>query len=112
MPQDNDGNLVLDHDDDDPNHIHEESEDMAQASAESGNLQVAMTILANGAAAGANRRTDAADQLSSDSQRMWSIHMTTPTVLAAHGMRIAAEAGAGRTRLEGNTPASTQAIGN
>lgn len=79
--------------------------------AEAGNMDVAMTILANSAAAASNRRTDAADQLASDSQRMWSIAMTSPTVMAAHGMRVASEAGSGRTRVEANTPASSQITG-
>jgi len=82
---------------------------MAEQLAEPGNLAIAMTVLANGAAAGANRRTDAADQLSADSQRMWSIAMTTPTVMAGHGMRIASESGSGRTRAETNAPDNTAA---
>jgi hypothetical protein len=82
---------------------------MADQLAEPGNLAVAMTILSNGAAAGSNRRTDAADQLASDSQRMWSIAMTSPTVMAAHGMRVATEAGSGRTRAETNAPDNTAA---
>lgn len=84
-------------------------EEMADQLAEPGNLAVAMTVLANGAAAGANRRTDGADQLSADSQRMWSIAMTTPTVMAAHGMQIAKESGSGRTRAESNGPDNTAA---
>jgi len=84
---------------------------MADQLTEPGNLSVAMTILAQGAAAGANRRTDSADQLAGDSQRMWSIAMTSPTVMAAHGMRVASEAGAGRTRIESNTPAGQQITG-
>lgn len=84
---------------------------MSQQLCEAGNLAVAMTVLANGAAAGANRRTDAADQLANDSQRMWSIAMTSPTVMAAHGMRVASEAGSGRTRAETNNPGNTAAPG-
>ena len=89
---------------------------------EGGNLQVALTSMANGMAgasailaqefgAAAGRRTASADQLSQDSQRMWSIAMTTPTVTAAHGMRIAAESGSGRTRSETNAPHETGAGG-
>ena len=84
---------------------------MAEQIAEQGNLSVAHTLMANGAAAAADRRTAAADQLASDSQRMWSIAMTSPTVMAAHGMRVANESGAGRTRVEANTPPSTQVVG-
>jgi hypothetical protein len=82
---------------------------MAEQLSEPGNLAVAMTILANGASAGSNRRTDAADQLASDSQRMWSIAMTTPTVMAGLGYRTATEAGSGRTRAESNGPDNTAA---
>lgn len=102
MPPDNDGTIDLDHD---------KGMDMAEQIAEIGNLSVAMTLMANGAAAAADRRTSASDQLASDSQRMWAIAMTTPTVMAAHGMRIADESGSGRTRVEANTPPSTQIVG-
>jgi hypothetical protein len=76
---------------------------------ESGNIIGAMSALAQGFGAAAVRRSDAADQLASDSQRMWSIAMTSPTVMAAHGMRVANESGAGRTRAETNAPAETGA---
>lgn len=81
------------------------------ALAEPGNMSVAMTALANEFGAAAGRRSSAADQLAADSQRMWSIAMTSPTVMAAHGMRIANESGAGRSRVEANTPAGSQTIG-
>lgn len=83
---------------------------MAQL-AEDGNLGVAMTAMANEFGAGAARRANAADQLASDSQRMWSIAMTTPTVAAGLGYRTAIESGAGRTRVEANTPAGAQTTG-
>lgn len=83
----------------------------AEQLTEPGALQTAMTIIATGAAHLHERRVGAADQLASDSQRMWSIAMTTPTVMAAHGMRIADESGSGRTRVEANTPPSTQVVG-
>ena len=94
-----------------------------EAVAEPINAQTAFTAMANalanasglanqGFAASAQRRTDSADQLAGDSQRMWSIAMTSPTVMAAHGMRVASEAGAGRTRAETNLPAATSASGN
>jgi hypothetical protein len=82
---------------------------MAEQLSEPGNLGVAMTAMANGFGAAATRRNDAADQLASDSQRMWSIAMTSPTVMAAHGMRVATEAGSGRTRAETNAPDNTAA---
>ena len=90
-----------------------EENDMSEgpAIAEQGNLAVAMTALANEFGASAGRRSAAADQLAADSQRMWSIAMTSPTVMAAHGMRVASEAGAGRTRVEANSPPSTQIVG-
>lgn len=91
--------------------------------AETGNLSIAHTLMANslagasailngGYAASADRRTSRADQLSGDTQAMWASHLTTPTVMAAHGMRVASEAGSGRTRAETNLPASTSAAGN
>lgn len=83
-----------------------------------GNMNVALTAMANGMASLANemngaaaRRMEAADQLANDSQRMWSIAMTTPTVTAAHAMRVASESGAGRTRVESNSPADSQIVG-
>lgn len=76
---------------------------------EQGNLAVAMTGLGNEFGAAAARRVNSADQLSGDSQRMWSIAMTSPTVMAAHGMRMASEMGSGRTRSETNLPAHTSA---
>ena len=77
--------------------------------AEPGNLAIAMTAMANEFGASAGRRSSRADQLSGDSQAMWSVALTSPTVMAAHGMRVAAEMGAGRTRLEANRPAATGA---
>jgi len=98
-----------------------EDEAMAEnTQAEAVNAQTGFTAMANAMAnasglanqafgASAQRRTDAADQLANDSQRMWSIAMTSPTVMAAHGMRVASEAGSGRTRAETNAPAATSA---
>lgn len=79
--------------------------------AEANNMSVALTAMAQEFGAAAGRRVNAADQLSSDSQRMWSIAMTSPTVMAAHGMRIASEAGSGRSRVEANSPVGTQTVG-
>lgn len=103
MPPDDDGVIVLDHD--------SEDSDMASV-ADDANLSVAMTLMATAAAAAAARRTDSADQLSGDSQRMWAIAMTTPTVMAAQGIQMVKESGSGRTRAETNLPAATSAAGN
>jgi len=78
---------------------------------ESGNLQLAMSTLVQGFSAGAQRRSDRADQLAGDSAAMWSIAMTTPTVNAGLGFRTANESGAGRTRVEANTPVGPQTQG-
>ena len=56
---------------------------------ETENLKIALTSLGNEFGAAAARRVASADQLSSDSQRMWSVHMTTPTVMAGLGFRVA-----------------------
>ncbi|OHB78645.1 MAG: hypothetical protein A2W31_15245 [Planctomycetes bacterium RBG_16_64_10] len=95
---------------------------MADQLTEPGNLGVALTAMANGLGnasalasqgfqAAADARTRAADQLASDSQRMWSIAMTTPTVNAALGYRTVVESGAGRTRAETNRPSETSSAG-
>jgi hypothetical protein len=42
---------------------------------------------------------------------MWAIAMTSPTVMAAQGMKIASEAGSGRSRIEANSPAGAQTTG-
>ena len=78
---------------------------------ESGNLQVALSAMSQSFAASASRSTARADQTNADASAMWSVHMTTPTTSAALGYRTATEAGAGRTRIEANTPASTQTVG-
>lgn len=85
-----------------------EGDDMANA-VDEGNLAIAMTAMANEFGAGAARRSNGADQLASDSQRMWSIAMTTPTQNAALALRTATESGSGRTRAETNRPGETSA---
>jgi hypothetical protein len=74
-----------------------------------GLLNTALSGLAIAAAACVQRRMESADQLAGDSQRMWCIHMTTPSVTAAMGYRVMAESGANRTRAETNAPEGTRA---
>lgn len=74
-----------------------------------GNLNVAMTMMANQFSAGAARLTGRYDQLAADAASMWSIAMTTPTQHAALALRTAQEAGSGRTRAETNRPSETGA---
>lgn len=69
-----------------------------------GILNTALSGLAVAAAAAVQRRMEAADQLASDSQRMWCIHMTTPSVMAGMGYRTMSESGAQSTRAESNKP--------
>jgi hypothetical protein len=76
---------------------------------EVGNLTVALTSLGNEFGAGAANRMRRSDQLSGDSQAMWSIAMTTPTQFAALAYRTTVEAGSGRTRAETNNPVNTAA---
>ena len=78
---------------------------------ELGNLQGAMSSLGQEFAAAAGRRVARFDELGADSSSMWAVSLQSPTVMAAHGMRIAGEAGAGRSRIESNSPASTQTVG-
>ena len=71
---------------------------------ESGVVQASLSALtANTANAGAilqQRFT----QTNSDSAAMWAIAMTTPTVNAAMGQRIATESGSGAARRDVNYP--------
>jgi len=96
---------------------------MAEIVGEVVNAQVAFTSMANALAnagglanqafaASADRRTSRADQLSGDSQAMWAVALTSPTVMAGLGIRTAVESGSGRTRAETNLPAATSAAGN
>lgn len=71
---------------------------------ESGNLQIASSVLGQGAAAAAARRIDRSDQLSGDSQASWVIAMQAPTNLTANALRVMNESGAGATRMERNPP--------
>jgi len=67
--------------------------------AESGSLAdpsvmaAVMTGMAADAAAAASRRTARFDQLSADSASMWGVAMTTPTVMAGMGFRVAQQSG-------------------
>lgn len=76
---------------------------------ESGNLQLAASIMGQGAAAAASRRIDRSDQLSGDSQASWTIAMQTPTNLMAKALQTMGESGSGRTRAETNLPGNTAA---
>ena len=75
---------------------------MAESVVDSSCLSVVHTALAGEFGAAAGRRTASADQLSGDSQRMWTIHMTSPAGMAGMGYRTMVESGAGRTRIEAN----------
>lgn len=57
---------------------------------ESGNLQVALTAMANEFGAAAAMRTRRMDQLAEDSASMWAVALTSPTVLAGMGYQAAA----------------------
>lgn len=99
----------------------EEKPDMAtENSCDSGNQCVALTGMANGMsnvnqmlgmgfAASADRRTSRADQISGDTQAMWSIAMTTPTQNAAMAYRTATESGSGAARYAPYVPPTGQA---
>ena len=87
----------------------EENEMPGPALAESGNMTVSMTAMANEFGAAAGRRVHRFDQLGADSSSVWASALVSPTVMTAHGMRIASEAGSGRTRAEVNRPSETSA---
>jgi hypothetical protein len=89
----------------DPGEPVEEIEEMAFPELmEMGNLQVAASVLGQGAAAAGARRIDRADQISGDSQSSWTIAMQTPTNLMANALRTTSESGGGSSRLERNPP--------
>ena len=52
-------------------------------------MSVVLTGMASAAASQADNRTKRADQLSADAAAMWGIHMTTPTIFAGMGFRVA-----------------------
>lgn len=53
----------------------------------------AITGLSAEVAAGSARRMARADQLQGDADRMWTVAMTTPTVMAGMGFRVAQQSG-------------------
>ena len=79
--------------------------------AEMANVQGAMSGMVQSFAIAAQMVGQRFQQLGADSAAMWAIAMTSPTFMAATGQRIATESGSGRTRVESNTPASSQITG-
>jgi hypothetical protein len=64
--------------------------DEAMASVVDDSVHVAaITGLSAETAAASGRRIARADQLQGDADRMWTVHMTTPTVMAGMGFRTA-----------------------
>ena len=66
----------------------EGEEEMASVVDESVHV-AAITGLSAEASACSGRRIARADQLQGDADRMWAVHMTTPTVMAGMGFRVA-----------------------
>lgn len=66
---------------------------MAESVCETGNLQVALTGMANEAGAASGIRIRRFDQLAADASSMWAVHLTTPTILAGMGFRVAQQSG-------------------
>lgn len=62
--------------------------DMASVVDESVHV-ASLTGLSAEIAACSGRRIVRADQLQGDADRMWAVHMTTPTVMAGMGFRVA-----------------------
>mgnify|MGYP006992596526 CR=1 FL=1 len=65
----------------------------SMAAAEENVMQAVLSGMATDAAAGASRRISRFDQLAADSAAMWGISMTTPTILAGMGFRVAQQSG-------------------
>ena len=85
--------------------------EMPEQIAEKGNMEVVLTGMGGEFGAATGRRVGRFDQIAADAASMWAIAMTSPTVMAAHGMKVASEMGSGRSRVEANSPASTQTTG-
>ena len=86
-------------------------EEMPEQIAEKGNMEVVLTGMGGEFGAATGRRVGRFDQIAADAASMWAIAMTSPTVMAAHGMKVASEAGSGRSRIEANSPAGSQTTG-
>ena len=71
---------------------------MADDHVDVGNLNVAMTAMAQEFGASASRRTQRADQTAADASAMWAISMQTPSQNAALALQTAKESGSGQTR--------------
>lgn len=65
----------------------------ANSQAEPNVMQAILTGMATDAAGASSRRTSRFDQLAADSAAMWGIHMTTPTIYAGMGFRVAQQSG-------------------
>ena len=66
--------------------------------------QTTITCISSATGAAHESRMRRFDQLAVDTASMWSMHLVSPTQMAAHAMRTAAESGSGRTRIEANHP--------
>ena len=61
--------------------------------ADDGVMSTIITGMAQEASAASGTRTRRFDQLAEDSAAMWGIAMTTPTILAGMGFRVAQQSG-------------------
>jgi len=66
---------------------------MAGTQADDAVMNAVMSGMAGEAAAAAARRVGRFDQLSADSASMWAVALTTPTVMAGLGFRVAQQSG-------------------
>jgi hypothetical protein len=76
-----------------PEEVGPGEEEMADSVVDASVHVAALTGLSAEAAACSGRRLARADQLQGDSDRMWAVHMTTPTVFAGMGFRVAQQSG-------------------
>lgn len=65
----------------------QEGKELEMAEPSNGVAQLAADTLVAEASAASNRRIARADQLQGDSDRMWSVYMTTPNALTGIGYR-------------------------
>ena len=69
--------------------VYGEQEDVMATVVDDSVHVAAITGLSAETAAASGRRIARADQLQGDADRMWAVHMTTPTVYAGMGFRVA-----------------------
>lgn len=70
-----------------------EGDELMAASVDENVMSAVLNGQAKDAAAGESRRISRMDQLAADASAMWTVAMTSPTIMAAMGFRVAQQSG-------------------